>query len=175
MKRSDSIILIGMPGAGKSTIGVLLAKELAREFVDTDLLIQTHAGKTLQDIVYESGYLHLRQLEEATLLQLNCDQHVVATGGSVVYSDAAMSLLKSLGQIVYLRLPEQDLTSRILNMSTRGLAKPADQSFSEVYAERVPLYEKYADITIDCRDKTPSQIVDEIIYQEAEQYAAVDA
>lgn len=175
MKRSDSIILIGMPGAGKSTIGVLLAKELAREFVDTDLLIQTHAGKTLQDIVHEAGYLHLRELEEATLLQLTCSSHVVATGGSVVYSDAAMSLLKSLGQVVYLQLPEQELTARIHNMSTRGLAKPAEQSFSEVYAERVPLYEKHADLTIDCRDKSPAQIVDEIIYQEAEQYADMDA
>ena len=171
----DSIILIGMPGAGKSTAGVLLAKELARQFVDTDLLIQTHTGKTLQDIIYDADYLHLRELEEATLLQLECTNHVIATGGSVIYSDAVMKLLRSLGQIVYLALPESELVTRIHNMDSRGIAKPKEQSFSELYAERVPLYQRYADITIDCSGKTPSEVVSEIIFEEGEQYADIDA
>lgn len=175
MTRSNSIVLIGMPGAGKSTIGVLLAKEIARDFVDTDLLIQTHVGKTLQDIVNEAGHMHLRELEEATLLQLEGDYHVVATGGSAVYSDAAMQFLRTLGQVVYLALPEEDLLARIDNMSRRGIAKPEGQSFSELYAERVPLCEKYADITINCYAKTPAEIVAEIIYREGGKYAEVDA
>ncbi|WP_232305507.1 shikimate kinase [Gilvimarinus polysaccharolyticus] len=171
----ESIVFIGMPGAGKSTIGVLLAKELAREFVDTDLLIQVDAGKTLQDIVYESDYRHLRQLEEATILTLNCDRHVIATGGSVIYSDTAMQHLKSLGQVVFLDLPLADVETRVENFSTRGIASPEGQNLADIYAERQPLYQRHANITIDCRGKTPAQIVSEVIYEEGGQYADKDA
>ncbi|WP_339897808.1 shikimate kinase [uncultured Gilvimarinus sp.] len=171
----ESIILIGMPGVGKSTVGVLLAKELAREFVDTDLLIQTHAGKTLQDIVYDVDYSHLRELEEATVLSLECDRHVIATGGSVVYSEAAMGLLKSLGQVIFLDLDLAGVEARVDNFSTRGIASPTAHGLSDIYAERLPLYQRHADITIDCRGKTPAQIVSEVIYEEGGQYADKDA
>lgn len=164
-----------MPGAGKSTLGVLLAKELAREFVDTDLLIQNHAGKTLQDIIYENGYVHLRELEEATVLTLALDNQVVATGGSVVYGAGAMQHLSKLGQIIYLELPLEDLAGRIHNMDSRGIARPEGQSFEDVYKERAPLYRHYADITINCRGKSPAEVVQEIIYAEAETFAGEDA
>ncbi|BFM20603.1 shikimate kinase [Gilvimarinus japonicus] len=171
----ESIILIGMPGVGKSTVGVLLAKELAREFVDTDLLIQTHAGKTLQDIVYDADYQHLRELEEATVLSLVCDRHVVATGGSVVYSEPAMGLLKSLGQVVFLDVDLAEVQRRVDNLSTRGIASPDGHGLADIYAERLPLYQRHADITIDCRGKTPAEIVSEVIYEEGGQYADKDA
>ncbi|MDO3385105.1 shikimate kinase [Gilvimarinus sp. SDUM040013] len=173
--RDTSIVLVGMPGVGKSTIGILLAKELAREFVDTDLLIQVHAKKALQDIVHENGYQHLRELEEAIILTLDVSNHVVSTGGSAIYGENAMAHLAKAGQIVFLDLPLSDLEARIHNMEARGIAKPDGQSFADVYAERVPLYRKYADITIQCRGKSPVAVVQEIIYEEGEQYADADA
>jgi shikimate kinase len=174
-EHGESIVLIGMPGVGKSTVGVLLAKELAREFVDTDLMIQTREGKTLQDIVYETDFQHLRALEEAEVLALNSDRHVIATGGSVVYSDRAMQRLKALGQVVFLDLDFNTLQGRIENFSTRGIASPANQNLDEIYTERLPLYRRYADITIDCRGKELPQVVAEIIYEEGGQYADIDA
>ncbi|MDO6571938.1 shikimate kinase [Gilvimarinus sp. 2_MG-2023] len=173
--RDKSIVLIGMPGVGKSTVGVLLAKELAKEFIDTDLLIQTHTQKTLHDIVLENGYQHLRELEEATILTLEVDGHVVSTGGSAIYGAEAMEHLAKSGQIIFLDLPLASLEPRIHNMNTRGIARPNGQTFAEVYQERVPLYQAAADITIQCLDKTPIEIVREIIFHEAEQYAEVDA
>jgi len=171
----ESLILIGMPGAGKSTIGVLLAKELAREFVDTDILIQTHAGKTLQNIVSDSDYRHLRELEEATVLSLDCNRHVIATGGSAVYSEPAMAQLKGLGQVIFLDLDLAEVAARVEDFSTRGIASEEGFSLADIYAERLPLYRRYADITIDCRGKSAQQVVNEIIFEEAEQYADIDA
>lgn len=173
--RDTSIVLIGMPGVGKSTVGVLLAKELARDFIDTDLLIQTHAKKTLQDIVHENGYQHLRELEEAIILTLEADNHIISTGGSAIYGANGMKHLARSGQIVFLDLPLADLESRIHNMESRGIAKPGDHSFADVYAERVPLYRQFANITIACQGKSAIDIVQEIIYEEAEQYADADA
>ncbi len=174
-ERTANLVLIGMPGVGKSTIGVLLAKELAREFVDTDLLIQLREGKTLQDILLEKGYEALRAIEAEVLQTVTGSGLVIATGGSAVYSDAAMEHLRLQGQTVYLQLPLDTLAERIINPNTRGLAKPQEQSFEELYRERLPLYQRYADITIDCRDKTQSRIVEEIIYEEGEYYAEMDA
>lgn len=173
--RDKNIVLIGMPGAGKSTIGVLLAKELARGFIDTDLLIQSRANKTLHDIVLEQGYQYLRELEQEVILSLNTDGYVISTGGSAIYGIEAMRHLAELGQIVFLDLPLAALEARIDNMGTRGIAKPDHQSFEQVYQERVPLYRAAADITIQCDGKSPTDIVREIIYEEAEQYADIDA
>jgi shikimate kinase len=150
VQHSGSVILVGMPGAGKSTLGVMLAKALAKDFVDTDLLIQLRAQRTLQQILDEQGYLALRQLEEDTLLSCNFDHHIVATGGSAVYSDKGMMHLKTYGPVVYLDVALQELRQRIKDYETRGIAKRPEQSFESLFEERRRLYQQYADITVRC-------------------------
>ncbi|TWT63900.1 shikimate kinase [Rubinisphaera italica] len=157
-----NLILIGMPGAGKSTIGVILAKQTARDFVDTDLLIQLKEGCCLQETVNEKGYLELRRIEGDVLQNLDVENHVVATGGSAVYSEAAMKHLKELGTIVYLKVSLQELESRVTNEAQRGLARPAEQTFAQMYDERCELYERYAQVTIKCDGKCPEQIASEV-------------
>lgn len=142
-------VLIGMPGAGKSTVGVLLAKRGARDFLDTDVLIQARAGRTLQAIVDTEGYLALRAIEERVLLDLDLRGHVIATGGSAPYSEAAMRHLKRNAVVIFLHVEPDTLLRRIGDFSERGLAKRPDQTFAELYAEREALYERYADITVD--------------------------
>lgn len=171
----NSLILIGMPGAGKSTIGLLLAKNLAKDFVDTDLLIQNAQGKTLDDILRTQGYMKLRELEEEQLTNACYANHVIATGGSAVYSEKAMKHLRQFGPIVFIDVGCEELERRIHDMDTRGIARPAEQSFAEVFAERRPLYHRYADVVIDGSNKTQDQLVDEIIYWEGEGYAEIDA
>lgn len=146
----DNIILIGMPGSGKSTVGVLLAKELGRHFVDTDLLIQASQGRTLQSIVDREGYLVLREIEEEVLLELHCFGQVIATGGSAVYSDPAMRHLKASGVVVFLDVRLSDLRARVSDYATRGLAKRPDQTLEDLFVERVALYTRYADVTVAC-------------------------
>ncbi len=149
MKANPSnIVLIGMPGSGKSTVGVLLAKFTSRSFIDTDILIQMEQGRCLQDIVDRDGYLSLRRIEEDILLKLDCRNHVIATGGSAVYSQAAMENLKKDGIIVFLDVDLPTLLSRVSDFATRGLAKRPDQSVADLFAERLALYQKYADVTI---------------------------
>ena len=150
MSQTGSVILVGMPGAGKSTLGVMLAKELAKDFVDTDLLIQLRAGKTLQAVLDEQGYQGLRALEEETLLACNFANPIVAPGGSAVYSDRGMAHLKSYGKVVYLDVALEELNRRIDNYETRGIARRPDQTFEELFAERKALYQRYADIVVDC-------------------------
>ncbi|TQV84620.1 shikimate kinase [Exilibacterium tricleocarpae] len=162
-KTAGSVVLIGMPGAGKSTIGVMLAKELAKDFVDTDVLIQVREGRTLQSIMDGADYLHLRQIEEAALLDAHLPAHVVATGGSAVYSDAGMQHLKQYGVAVFLDLPLADLQRRIHNYAERGIARRPGQTFEALFAERRTLYLQHADIVVDCHDKTPERIIGEII------------
>lgn len=171
----NSLILVGMPGAGKSTIGLLLAKELAREFVDTDLLIQLREGKTLQDIIVDHGFQHLRDIEEQVLLDTDYRNHVIATGGSVVYSEAGMQHLKRCGRIVFLDVPLAELVQRVYNYASRGIACPPEQTMEDLYSERRALYQRYADIIIDCRGKRQDALVGEIIYAEAGQFADADA
>lgn len=171
----QSLILIGMPGAGKSTLGLLLAKDLAKDFVDTDLLIQLEERKTLQDILHHQGYLALRQAEEKILLNAQYPNHIIATGGSAVYSEAGMHHLKQFGQIIFLDASIETLEQRIHNMDSRGIARPANQTFADVYAERRPLYLRYADIVIDCNGKNQEQLVEEVIYAEADSFIQDEA
>ena len=145
-----SIVLIGMPGAGKSTIGILLAKELGLDFIDTDISIQVRWGETLQQITYESGYMVLRDYEEQVLLSENIDHKVVATGGSAVYSDAGMARLKASATVIFLDVSLPALQQRVTNFDTRGIARRPEQSFEDLFAERSLLYQRYADIRIDC-------------------------
>jgi shikimate kinase len=163
LKHPSNIVLIGMPGSGKSTVGIILAKLTSRNFVDTDVLLQTSQGRTLQDIVDTEGYMVLREIEERILLKLDCLNHVVATGGSAVYSHAAMTHLKSNGVVVFLRVELPVLESRIHNFATRGLAKRPDQSIEDLFEERFVLYAKYADVTIECKDFIQEEVCEKII------------
>jgi shikimate kinase len=161
--RTHNIILIGMPGSGKSTVGVILAKLTGRDFVDTDVLIQTQKGRALQDIVDRDGYVALRTIEGKALLALDCRNHVIATGGSAVYCHAAMTHLKSGGIAVFLNVDLQTLEERVHNYETRGLAKHPDQSMTDLFAERSALYQRYADITIDCVGLSHEEVCAKII------------
>ncbi len=154
----SNIILIGMPGAGKSTIGVILAKQSARDYVDTDVLIQLAEKKSLQQILDEAGYMELRRIEERVLLEFDCRNHIIATGGSAVYSDAAMQHLKANGIAVFLQVELEELKKRLIDMDTRGIAQRPGQSFAELYQERQRLYRRYADLTIDCTHKGQEEI-----------------
>ena len=171
----QSLILIGMPGAGKSTLGLLLAKNLAKDFVDTDLLIQLEHRKTLQDLLHERGHMALRDAEEQILLNSHYPNHIIATGGSAVYSDTGMRHLTQFGPIIFLDASIDVLEGRIHDMDSRGIARPAGQSFADVYAERRPLYLRYADIVINCDNKTQEQLIDEVIGAEANSFAQADA
>lgn len=145
---SRNVIFVGMPGSGKSTVGVLVAKQLGLGFVDTDLLIQQETGRTLQHIVDEDGYVALRKVEEQVLLNLNVQRHVISTGGSAVYSDAAMQHLKTAGIVVFLDISLDTVCARIGDYSLRGISKRPDQSLVELFEERSALYSRYADLTI---------------------------
>jgi len=147
-----------MPGSGKSTVGVILAKQTSREFVDTDVLIQTLQERSLQEIVDTEGYTVLRKIEEDVLLGLSIQKSVIATGGSAVYSDSAMAHLKSNGLIIFLDVDLPTLESRILNFRTRGLAKRPDQNFADLFRERFILYTKYADIVIKYDGLTQEEV-----------------
>jgi shikimate kinase len=151
--RSDcplNIILIGMPGAGKSSIGVLLAKRLGYHFVDTDLLIQVEARCRLQEIIVRRGLGVFKTLEEQTVCRLDPHRTVVATGGSVVYGAAAMAHLQRVGKLVFLDLPLDELQRRVRNMDSRGLVIDPGETFADLYARRLPLYRQYAGLTIPC-------------------------
>lgn len=159
----SNIILIGMPGSGKSTVGVVLAKQALLNFVDTDVLIQTQHNRTLQDIVDRDGYAELRKIEEDVLLGLSVHNSVIATGGSAIYGERAMTHLKSQGIVVFLETDLATLEARVHDFGTRGLAKRADQNFADLFNERVPLYTKYADITIKSTGLTHEDVCAEII------------
>lgn len=160
---NDNLVLIGMPGAGKSTIGVLLAKRLGFDFLDTDLAIQTQEGRTLQDIIDTDGPAALRAIEERVLSNLEPTRCVIATGGSAVYSDPAMSRLKRGGLVINLFCPLTVIEQRVSNQDTRGLVRKPGQTLTDLYRERVPLYARYADITIDMDDDRPDQVVERVI------------
>ena len=159
----SAIVLVGMPGAGKSTIGVLLAKQLARNFIDTDLLIQLETDKTLQQIVDEKGYKKLREIEEQVILKWDFSDSVVATGGSAVYGQGSMAKLKEVGRIIYLSCKLKELRARIGNYERRGIAAPPEQSFLEIAEERETLYRQYADIEVITDGLIPAQVVESLL------------
>ncbi len=146
----DNVVLIGMPGSGKSTVGVLLAKALGYDFLDVDLVIQRREGALLQEIIDERGVEAFLDAEEEAVCSVACGKSVVAPGGSAVCRERAALRLKALGPVVYLRVPLAELNSRIQNLSTRGIAMEPGQTLADVMARRAPLYEKYADLVIDC-------------------------
>jgi len=158
----SNIVLVGMPGAGKSTVGVILAKWTARDFVDTDVLIQASQQRSLQDIVDREGYLALRRVEEEVLLSLNLANHVIATGGSAVYSGPAMMHLKKSGIVVFLSVKLAKLRERLGNFGTRGIVRRPGQTLEELFEERDILYRRCADLTVHCTDMTHEEVCQEI-------------
>ena len=161
----DSIVLIGMPGAGKSTLGILLAKALGLGFLDTDIVIQIQEEKTLQEILDGSDYLQLRSIEEQVLLTEQVAGKVVATGGSAVYSREGMARLKESGSVVFLDIPLKALEQRISDFDSRGIASRPGQSLESLYNERCALYREYADITIDCSGQRLEETLQLVIKQ----------
>jgi len=162
-EKKSNIVLIGMPGSGKSTVGIILAKMTARNFIDTDILIQLREGSPLQDIVNSEGPMALRKVEEQVLLSVHCKNHVIATGGSAAYSEAAMSQLKKDGIVVFLHAELKTLKARIHNYETRGLAKRPDQTFQDLFNERRALYLRYADVIIESDNLTQERVCSDII------------
>lgn len=158
-----NLVLIGMPGAGKSTVGVILAKLSSRAFVDTDLLIQSAQGRTLQAIVDSDGHAALRRIEEEILLGLVVQNHVIATGGSGVYSEEGMRHLKAQGLLIFLDVDLPTLVARVGDFRERGIAKAPGQSFAELFAERRALYQRHAEITIACAGLTMEAICEKIL------------
>tara|TARA_R110001592_G_scaffold363393_1_gene687283 strand:- start:131715 stop:132191 length:477 start_codon:yes stop_codon:yes gene_type:complete len=152
-----------MPAAGKSTIGVLLAKLSGLRFVDTDLNIQVEAGATLQQILDSKGYRYLRSFEEEVLLGIELGGAIIATGGSVVYSEAVMQKLKTAGPVIYLEADMATLQQRVAAAPLRGIACAADQGFVDIFAERTPLYKRYADLSVDATAGTPETVATSIL------------
>ena len=158
----SNIILIGMPACGKSTVGVVLAKTMNKGFVDTDLLIQQKEGRRLQEIIDAEGNDYFRRVERSVLLDFNGSGQVVATGGSAVYFDDAMEHFRRDGVVVYLKVSLDNILERMNNIRTRGISIDKGQTIEELYLERAPLYEKYADITVDADGCTVEQVIEKI-------------
>ena len=158
----DNVVLIGMPGAGKSTVGVVLAKKLGYRFMDSDLVIQDKTGKMLHEIIAEQGTDGFLKVEEEINASLDCHRTVIATGGSVIYGPKAMEHLREIGNVVYLRLSLDAIAERLGDLNERGVALKDGQALQDLYNERVPLYEQYADITMDCEQKMIREIVAEL-------------
>lgn len=154
---NNNIILIGMPGCGKSTVGVFLAKIIGYDFLDSDLLIQSREGKKLYEIIDEKGIDAFNKIENDVNASIKASNTVIATGGSVIYGEEAMKHLKSIGTVVYLYVTPGELNARIDNFATRGISIREGQTFENLYEERAPLYEKYCDIKIDCTNASLSK------------------
>lgn len=157
-----NIVLIGMPGAGKSTVGVLLAKTLLMDFTDTDLIIQRKTKQALCDIISEHGTEYFISLEENIILSEEFSNSVIATGGSVIYGETAMAKLKENGLCIYLKVDLPELIKRLGDITTRGIAMDKGTGIPELFESRCPLYEKYADATVDCTELTPEECVKRI-------------
>ncbi len=157
-----NIILIGMPGVGKSTVGVVLAKRRGYSFVDADLVIQSWEGKLLHEIIEERGVEGFWMLEEAVGESMDVRRTVIATGGSAVYGENAMAHYKQIGTVVYLSLPLEGIRERLGDLTERGVTLRDGQDLDGLYVERQPLYERYADVTVDCEGLSIREIVEQI-------------
>ncbi len=162
MASLTNISLIGMPGVGKSTVGVLLAKAMSWSFLDTDVLLQVIEQRRLSDIIQTEGIEAFVRIEQRHVLTLDRREHVIATGGSVVYGPAGMQHLKSLGAVVFLDLSLPTLEKRLHELNGRGIAMAPGQTLHGIYQQRQPLYRQYADITVDCENHTQEDVVHEI-------------
>ncbi len=159
----SNIILIGMPACGKSTVGVILAKTVGKSFIDTDLLIQEKEGELLQDIINEKGNAYFKELEEKVLCGIDVKNTVISTGGSAVYYTNAMDHLRKSGKIIYFKLPLFVIEARLDNISTRGITMAKGETLESLYQRRSVLYEKEADIILECENMTAEETVEEIL------------
>lgn len=157
-----NIVLIGMPGAGKSTVGVVLAKKLGYGFIDSDLVIQDRYGKLLHDLIQENGVEGFLKIENEVNTSITPHRSVIATGGSVIYGQEAMEHLGKIGRIIYLKLSYFEVEERLGDLSARGVTMQPGQTLEDLYRERIPLYEKYAHVTIECSGKQLREIAEEI-------------
>lgn len=162
---ADNIVLIGMPGAGKSTLGVVLAKILNYDFLDADLVIQNKHGKTLQTLINEHGPQGFLDVENQDLQEINVHRTIIATGGSAVYSDQAMEYLRSIGTVVYLQISYSELANRLGDLQERGVVMKGGMgmSLADLYEERLPLYEKWAEITVDVEKTSITQAAKKVV------------
>ena len=161
----NNIILIGMPGVGKSTIGVVLAKIMGYQFIDADLLIQEQEQCLLKDIIAKKGIDGFIEIENQVNREIEADRTIIATGGSVVYGREAMEHLKQIGTVIYLKLDYQALKKRLGNIKNRGVVTRKGQDLKALYDERTPLYEKYADIVVDENNRNIEETIDELLHK----------
>ncbi len=157
-----NIVLIGMPGCGKSTVGVILAKTLGVGFIDTDLIIQQRENRLLQNIIDTDGIENFLDCEANAVKSINCENSVIATGGSVVYREDAIEHLKKNGKIIFLDVPLEEIKKRLNNISTRGIAAQKNNTIDDIYNERISLYDKYADIKLTLDGVSVEQVVEKI-------------
>lgn len=162
MMKKTNIVLIGMPGCGKSTVGVVLAKNQGLRFLDSDICIQEQEARLLHEIISEEGLEGFLAIENRVNASLDVEKCVIATGGSAIYGKDAMLHLGEIGTIVYLQLPYEDINARLGDLAKRGVALKNEQTLLDLYEERVPLYQKYAEIVVDCHGKEIREIVAEI-------------
>ena len=162
-QKGNNYILIGMPGAGKSTIGVLLAKALGAEFIDTDLVIQQKTGKLLRDIISQEGNEAFKKIEEEVNASVEAENSVIAPGGSAIYSPTAMEHFRNIGTVIYLKLDYETVAERLGDLAARGVVLDNGQTLSDLYQERIPLYEKYADITVDADDLKIGEALEKVL------------
>lgn len=158
----SNIVLIGMPGCGKSTVGVLLAKRLGKAFTDTDVVLQAQEKRKLQEMIDDIGIDAFLRKEEQAIASLDCESTVIATGGSVVYGKEAMKHLHRNGIVVYIQLPYEEIEKRLSNLATRGVTLRSGQTLFDLYCERIPLYEKEADTIVDAAGYDIEQTVSQI-------------
>ncbi len=163
MSKKTNIVMIGMPASGKSTVGKRLAKKLGENFLDVDLLIQENEGMALQEIINQKGNDYFKKIEDETLASLDVENTVISPGGSAIYYEKAMSHLKEVGIVVYLNVPFKEIERRMGNLETRGIVFPDGMGLIDLYNERCPLYEKWADITVEVGSLSLGKTVDKVI------------
>lgn len=158
----ENVVLIGMPGAGKSTVGVVLAKKLGYRFIDSDLVIQDRYGKLLHELIEENGVEGFWKIENDVNASIEAEKSVIATGGSVIYGQEAMEHLREIGEVVYLKLPYEEVAERLGDLNARGVTLMPGQTLADLYEERTPLYEKYAHVVVECSGKMLRELVGEV-------------
>ena len=163
MSDKTNLVLIGMPGAGKSTVGVVLAKKLGYYFMDSDLVIQEREKRLLHEIIAQEGLQGFLEIENRINASLNTEHSIIATGGSVIYGTEAMAHFKQIGTVIYLKLSYEAIENRLGDLRERGVALKEHQTLAQLYAERTPLYEQYADIIIDCEKLVLREVVEQIM------------